>query len=226
MTSIKICGLMELEHALIAADSGVEFIGLVFAASKRRVGSTRALEIASAVHAAGLGTEVVGVFVNEKVDIVNQISEQCCLDRVQLSGDESWDYCQQIIKPVIKAIHVLNSEVTGEIAEQLHHRIAAGYSQLHGKDIIFLLDSKFENQYGGTGKTFNWQPAKAIASDFPVIIAGGLTPENVSDVISEVNPCGVDVSSGVEKNNRKDSDRITSFVRAVREAERILANRK
>jgi len=225
LTRIKICGFTSVQPALTAARAGVEFIGLVFAPSKRQIGRDEALQIAEAVHGVGLDTEVVGVFVNEELEIVNQTAEYCRLDRVQLSGDESWEYCSQVEKPVIKAIHIPVAESARiALTEDILNKIATGHKRMQNKQVLFLLDSKVRNLFGGTGETFNRQLAKEVTARFPVIIAGGLTPENAGDVIKETHPWGVDVSTGVETGNEKDEARIVSFIRTVREADRDSGN--
>jgi len=221
VTRIKICGFTSIPPALTAASAGAEFIGLVFAPSRRQIGKEEALQIAEAVHGSGSNTEVVGVFVNEELEVVNQLVEYCRLDRVQLSGDESWEYCGQVARPVIKAIHIPVAEAARiALTEGILNKIDQGHKLMQTKQVLFLLDSKVRNLYGGTGETFNWQLAKEVTARFPVLIAGGLTPENAGDVIRETHPWGVDVSTGVETGNEKDEARIISFIRTVREADK------
>ncbi len=212
MTIIKICGLSEVQHALAAAEAGADFLGLVFARSRRQVSVKKALEVAEAVHALKPCGVVVGVFVNSAADEVNRIAENCHLDWVQLSGDETWHYCQQIERPIIKTIHVSNTDTPGEIASE----IATGYRLLSEKQLVCLLDSKVEDAYGGTGKTFDWDLAREVTAKFHVIIAGGLNPINVGQVVKEIEPWGVDVSSGVETDGEKDTAKIKEFIQAVR----------
>lgn len=220
MTRIKICGLTEPQHALAAARAGADFIGLVFAPSSRQVSVAQALPVVEAVHRLKNRPAIVGVFVNLVAEEVNRIAEQCHLDRVQLSGDESWQYCRQIEKPVIKAIHI--TRAGGErllLIRSILDRIAEGYQLLSPEKLLCLLDSKVGNAYGGTGQTYDWQLAREIAARFPVIIAGGLTPQNVGTLVQEVQPWGVDVASGVESNGGKDEAKIVAFIEAVRQVE-------
>lgn len=215
MTKVKICGLSEVSHAVAAARSGADFLGLVFAPSRRRVTLAKGREIAEAIRYLPERPLLVGVFVNLPVPEVNQIADFCRLDWVQLSGDESWHYCQDINRPVIKVIHVAPDST----AEQLQSEIEKGCRLPLKHDLICLLDSRFDKTYGGTGRTFDWQLAKEVSIRYRVIVAGGLTPDNVGRLVREVKPWGVDTASGVESNGRKDTTKIEAFIRAVREAE-------
>jgi phosphoribosylanthranilate isomerase len=212
VTRVKICGLMEVEHALIACGSGADYIGLVFAPSRRQISVEKAQEIAEAVHELKSPVEVVGVFVNEPVSLVNEIADYCSIDRVQLSGDETVEYCRQLKRPVIKAVHVSqNSNEVGMTGE------AEDWRQLkHSHDLIYLLDSRVGDSYGGTGQTFPWELARCVSASLPVMIAGGLTEMNVGRLIKELKPWGVDVSSGVEVGGVKSEASIRNFIRAVK----------
>jgi phosphoribosylanthranilate isomerase len=210
-TRIKICGIRDKNHALAAVEAGADFIGLVFAPSKRQVTPTQACEIVNAVKKSSDATKVVGVFVNAPASQVNEIADFCALDCVQLSGDESWEYCREVIEPVIKAIRIGQQS-----PEELYAELSAGSKLLSSQRFITLLDSQVEGEYGGTGESFDWNLAQQVAKRFPVIIAGGLDPKNVARLIETVKPWGVDVSSGVESNGLKDASKIRAFVKAVR----------
>jgi len=214
MTRVKICGIREEVHALAAAEAGADFIGLVFAPSRRQVTPVQAEKIAAAVKKSDNSTEVVGVFVNMPAPEVNKIADSCHLDWVQLSGDESWEYCREITKPLIKTIRVSRRQSPQEICAAL----ATGANVLSQKH-IYLLDSQVKGKYGGTGTTFDWSLARQAAEQFPVIIAGGLTPENVGQAIKMAAPWGVDVSSGVEVGGVKHAARIRALIEAVRRAD-------
>ena len=211
MTGVKICGITEAAHALAAAEAGADFIGLVFAPSRRQVSLEQAKGISLAVKDSEKPPLVVGVFVNTPAPEVNRIADYCGLDWVQLSGDEPWEGLRDVERPLIKAIRVPQRGHSEEIIAHLK----AG-SELLGKDFVCLLDSHVEGSYGGTGRTFDWRLARQVSQRFPVIIAGGLSPQNVGQAIKVARPWGVDVSSGVETDGVKDISKIKAFIEAVR----------
>jgi phosphoribosylanthranilate isomerase len=213
LTRIKICGITEVSRARAAIEAGADLIGVVLARSPRQVTRERAKEIAAAVKK--YRVPVVGVFVNMPSAMVNRVAATCGLDWVQLSGNESWEYCQQIEKPLIKTIHISPSLSEGELLAQMED----GERQLDFRPPVYLLDTLVKGKYGGTGQAFAWQIARRAAAKFPVIIAGGLKPENVGRVVARLRPWGVDVSSGVESKGVKDIGKIKAFIQAVRSAD-------
>jgi phosphoribosylanthranilate isomerase len=193
-----------LEAALSAQAAGADMIGFVFAASKRSIEPEQAATISKAVPVVAK----VGVFVDESAEVVNQIADLCDLDYVQLHGQESLVYCRQIKRPIIKAFQVTKQ---------------CGYQQINEFKVDYaLLDSYILGQNGGTGIAFNWHEAKETCYkiSLPVIVAGGLTAENVQEAILTLNPAGVDVSGGVETNGVKDTAKIRQFIQAARAAQR------
>ena len=215
MTLVKICGLSEIEHALVAAEAGTDFIGMVFAEGRRKLTPDKAQVISNAIHSLKNRPKVVGVFAGYTPAEVNRIVEFCGLDRVQLSGSETWEYCLQIHRPVTKTLHI--SPDTS--ADRVISTIEEGMRIFQDKGLLFLLDTKMGNASGGTGRTFNWEIAREVAARFPVLIAGGLDPDNVAGLIRLARPQGVDVSSGVETEGRKEPALIKAFIQAVRQAD-------
>lgn len=217
MTKAKICGITEGEHALAAVSAGADFVGLVFAPGRRQISFDEAGPLVPAIRSFASPPQVVGVFVNFELNAVNRVADSLKLDWVQLSGNETWDYCRQVSRPVIKAIHV-----AGQSSSEIIAAVEEGNRAMSGRDLICLLDTSKKNYYGGTGETFDWSVAKEAAARFKIIVAGGLNPENVGNLINEVRPWGVDVSSGVETGNRKDTQKINAFLKAVRQADKAL----
>ena len=212
MIRVKICGLQSVTQALATAKFGADYIGLVFAPSSRQITQENAVQITRALGSQKSRPAIVGVFVNLPAKQVNLISERCGLDYVQLSGDETFAYCQDIKLPVIKTIHVPASALAQEIIQVIQE----GNRILSDFKITYLLDTQYRHAYGGTGHVFNWQLAKEVSSIFPVIVAGGLTPNNVRLLIDEVKPWGVDVSSGVETEGEKDLIKIKKFIKTIK----------
>jgi phosphoribosylanthranilate isomerase len=212
MIRIKICGLSCVEEALACAELGADYIGLVFAPSRRRISAEKAAQIVDSLRSNNSRPAVVGVFVNLPSKEVNLISKQVGLDFVQLSGDEPLDYCREITLPVIRTIRVSNSTTPDEIINTISRSQSTNFEN----SLTFLLDTQFQNSYGGTGQTFDWSLAKKIASRYQVIIAGGLSSNNVIDLLTEVKPWGVDISSGVETEDKKDISKIRTFIQNVK----------
>ena len=212
MTQIKIDGIKQEAHAIAIAKAGVNFMGMVFAPSPRQITPQYAKKIIELLRMRENSTEVVGVFVNATAASVNRIAETCNLDWVQIHGDEPWEYCRQLKRPIIKVIRVSRNFKPETIIANLNR----GEKTLANQKHIFLIDSNVPEKYGGTGQPFNWELARPIAERFPVIIAGGLTPDNVREAINIIKPWGVDVSSGVETDGAKDPDKMLKFINTVK----------
>ena len=215
MTYVKICGIKNEEDALGAVEAGADFIGLMFAASTRQVTTAQAAKITAALKKNKTKVEIVGVFVNERIPTVRKIAEICHLDRVQLSGDESWEYCAELALPFIKAIRI----GSGERAESVEEKINQGIKKAGKQKHVIHLDTMVPDKYGGTGRIFDWTLAKPIVEKYPVILAGGLNAGNVGRAIKLLKPWGVDISTGVETKGVKDMKKIINFIKAVREAD-------
>ena len=149
----------------------------------------------------------MGVFVNEEAKVVRDLMDSCGLALAQLHGDETAAYCEALGRPVLKAIRLQDRRSFLPLAE------FQGRAGVRG----FLVDAFSPDAYGGTGRVTDWSLAAEAASTTTILLAGGLTPENVAQAIRQVMPYGVDVSSGVEASpGRKDHDRVRAFVQAVR----------
>jgi len=212
MTKVKIDGISKIEDALAVAEAGADFMGFVFAPSPRQVSADTARQIIEALGGIPTRPQVVGVFVDAPALEVNRLADFCGLELVQLSGDESWEYCRDINPSVIKVIHVYGHSGAELVLEEISH----GERILGSDGFTCLLDTGVKGSYGGTGKKFDWKLAREVGRHRPVIIAGGLNAENVGQAIKTARPWGVDVSSGVETGGSKDITKIESFVRAVR----------
>lgn len=211
---VKICGLRTVDLALVAATAGADMIGLVFAPSRRQVSIAEAQYIAAAVRALPPPRPlIVGLFVNAPAADVAEITTAVGLEAIQLSGDEPPDYPIPQGLPLLKAIRM-----TGTRHEEAWlARIAAAPSVDGGlPPMLALIDAHVAGAYGGTGTQADWSRAARIARQVPTILAGGLTPENVAAAIAQVQPLGVDVSSGVERDGQKDPVLITAFIEAAR----------
>lgn len=207
-TQVKICGLRTASHLHAAIDAGADLLGLIFyEPSHRYVSPQQAHILLERIDTAQTSADIVGVFVNRDADYINEVAEQVGLHFIQLHGDEPPGFCQRIKRPVIKGVR-LNS--LADLDRIRAYREAAWR---------ILLDTP-TSQWGGTGETHDWSIARAIAQEMPVLLAGGLTPENVADAVQQVRPWGVDVSSGVETNRTKDEEKIRAFIRNVRNTSR------
>jgi phosphoribosylanthranilate isomerase len=247
MSLVKICGIRDPETAIETAKAGADFIGLIFAESRRQVTPQECHDVCEAIRgierrapgvarfdgpepgevkgaswfgawAEAIDTNawrwrplIVGVFAGMSADEVNDIASAAGLDLVQLSGGEPADFIRKVERPVIRAVHVGETTTADDIYdESVELRTAAA----------LLLDTASDRARGGTGERFDWSVAAEAAPRLPFLLAGGLTPENVGEAIAQVRPWGVDVSSGVETDGKKDIEKIRAFIRAAKGAAR------
>jgi len=185
---------------------GADMLGFIFHEPSHRYIQPR--QIPALLEAAQLSDEqimpdLVGVFVNKEASFINDVVEQAGLHFVQLHGTEPPEFCQHIQRPVIKALHMHNRDDLQQIERY--------------KDVAWrlLLDTPTP-EWGGTGMTHDWEIARQAAQEARILLAGGLTVENVAAAIQQVRPWGIDVSSGVESNKQKDSNKIQAFLATIR----------
>ena len=200
MTRVKICGITNLNDARLAIESGAHALGFVFAPSPRRISPDDALKIIRSIPPF---VERVGVFVNEERENVLQIAATCKLTCLQFHGDESARYCHSFPSKVIKAFP-LASALPPELDS---YRVDA-----------ILVDASCREQRGGTGKLCNWHLATALRDrGLPIILSGGLDPDNIEEAIKTVKPYAVDLSSGLEQSPGVKSPRkMAAFFEAIR----------
>jgi phosphoribosylanthranilate isomerase len=205
-TRIKVCGITCQEDARIAVAAGADALGFIFVEqSPRLVEPDRVRAMTSELPPF---INRVGVFQDEEIELVEEIISYCRLSQVQLHGSESPEYCRKISAQVIKSF-CLRQDTD-------HEELAAYGDAVSG----FLLDTYHQDMAGGTGRVFEWTLVGQVKPPAPVILAGGLNPENVREAIRQVKPFAVDVNSGVEyQPGRKDTDKLKSFVMEVRKAD-------
>lgn len=206
MTKIKICGIKTINDALAAIDAGADYLGFNFyPKSVRFIEKQVCVEITSVLKKEFPQIKLVGVFVNSSVEEVKIIMETCSLDLVQLHGDETPEMLNALDGRAFKAFRGIPERVDGFARSE---------------SPAFLLDASVKGVYGGTGVTADWNSAAELAKNYPLLLAGGLTPENVAEAVSRVKPWGVDVASGVESvMGKKDPSRMKAFVQAVRDGQ-------
>ena len=213
---VKICGIRALEDALVAAEAGADFIGMVFVPERhRRITADAAKAIVEGIRdSGGRVPRIVGLFADQLLDEVNAIVEYVGLDVAQLCGKESVEYAGQVSCDVIKVVHVAESATAADDAGT-----GDRVRDFSGVGHLVTLDRYVEGIQGGTGKGFDWGVAASLSqANLPFLLAGGLTPENVSEAITTVKPWGVDVSSGVETDGNKDHAKIFQFLQNARAA--------
>jgi phosphoribosylanthranilate isomerase len=201
---VKICGITNEEDATWAVNLGANYIGLNFhSGSPRKVSPDLAARIAKKVPPF---VPTIGVFVEQKADEILKIAEKVGLMGVQLHGDHTPEDCRAISEKM--EITIIRAFRLGSEAD------LDAIAPFKSACTHILLDAKVDGQPGGTGQTFPWELARrAKAFGLPIFVAGGLTPENVREAVSETQPFAVDVASGVEKSpKRKDLDKVKKFI--------------
>ena len=227
-TLVKICGISDPAHALVAAEAGADLIGLVFfPPSHRNVTPARAREIVRALRDAGHATLAVGLFVNEDPARMSAMADAASLDLIQLSGDEQPADLARLNRPALRSVRLGAGEGVARVRERL--TAAAVMAQGRepgplGQPLTPLVDAHVPGRWGGTGTQADWDAAATLSRLWPLFLAGGLTPGNVAAAIAAVQPLGVDVSSGVETGRAKDPAKIRAFIRAARGADGLPGN--
>ena len=203
MTKIKICGIKTLKDALAAIEAGADHLGFNFyPKSVRFVEKQVCAEITAVLKKEYPHIKLVGVFVNSSVEEIKAILDTCSFDLAQLHGDETSEMVKALDGKGFKAFRGVPENMNG------FARAAAP---------ALLLDAAVKGVYGGSGVMADWNRAAELAKQYPLLLAGGLTPENVAAAVSRVNPWGVDVASGVESApGEKDAAKMSAFVNAVR----------
>jgi phosphoribosylanthranilate isomerase len=229
MACVKICGITNLEDALVAADAGADLVGFVFVpSSPRYIEPERAREIVLALKARGAAPRCVGVFVNDPLERVRAVMELVRLDVAQLHGNEP-PRVVQALNAHRPERHLLRTAGAVQVSEGLQSsvkeilrfaqndgigaykalrprdeaeaqaQVAEYRAVVNGQVPAFIVDAFHPQRFGGTGQCADWSLAALVALEFPILLAGGLCVENIADAIRAVRPWGVDVSSGVER---------------------------
>lgn len=217
---VKICGLTNLEDAVAAVEAGADMLGFNFyPGSPRYIEPGRCAEITAALSDQQVATPTIGVFVNAPAATIASILQKCGLDLAQLHGNEPPEILEQLEGRSFKAIRPQTPFAADVEARR--------YAHLGPKDgPALLVDAYKAGQYGGTGRVGDWSLAETLAADVPILLAGGLTADNVTAALAQVRPWGVDVASGVESRpGQKDFGKLEHFVQAVRDSEREMMQR-
>ena len=206
MTIIKICGIKTLKDALAAIEAGADYLGFNFyPKSVRFIEKPACAEITSVLKREHPRIKLVGVFVNSSVEEINDILQTCSLDLAQLHGDETPETFAQLAPHAFRAFRGIPES-------------NAGYKRKEAP--FMLIDAAVKGVYGGSGVTADWTAAAELAKKYPLLLAGGLTPENVAEAVGRVTPWGVDVASGVEATaGEKDAAKMIQFVKEVKRME-------
>ena len=204
MIDLKICGITNYKDALNAKNAGATAIGMIFYGKSPRYVD---IKNAKTISMSFSGLKKIGIFVNEKKDIINEIINELNLDAIQLHGDETPEFCNNFKVPVIKALSVSKKSDLNVINNYDVHAI--------------LLDNRTRDQFGGTGKIFNWKMIENVKFNLPIILSGGLNEKNILDGINKINPHAVDINSGVEKSpGLKSKSKIFRIVKILKQTKK------
>jgi phosphoribosylanthranilate isomerase len=210
MTRVKICGITNLADAISAAELGADYLGFNFyPGSKRFIEGEACRKIIAGLDRGGIAIQKVGVFVNASLDVILSTLEGCRLDLAQLSGDEPVDFVTALGERGFKAIRPRSLDEA---------RAAGQLAKVRKTPPALLVDAHFPGAYGGSGQTADWDAATLLAKEYPILLAGGLTSENLSQALRRVRPWGVDVASGVESApGIKDREKMKAFIQIVKD---------
>ena len=222
MTFVKVCSVRAVEHAVWAREAGADEIGMIFADAPRRIDMkvARAVrrELGPRIEIAEATTEMVererraanqpilvGVFAGQSVDEIERVLDQVDLDLVQLSGGEHPALAGRVRRAVVRVVHVADGMDASSVLREVDR----------APNTITMLDAK-SKQGGGMGHRIDWSIAAEVASSHPLVLAGGLNPDNVGEAVRAVRPWAVDASSGLETDGTKDRDKIRAFIAAAK----------
>ena len=203
MTRIKICGITNIDDALMAIDAGADALGFAFVPDTPRYLKDTAAA-AKIIEQLPPFITTVGLFVNAAPEVIQATADECHLDMLQLHGDESPQFCSALNRRFIKAVRVKDESSFSHLSD---YRVSG-----------YLLDTYVKGAMGGTGIAFDWRLAVKAKQFGRIILAGGLDSDNVASAVEQVRPYGVDVSSGVEtRPGRKDPVKVQTFIQTVKE---------
>jgi phosphoribosylanthranilate isomerase len=220
MTIVKICGIKTLKDGQAAINAGADYLGFNFyPKSVRFIEKSACTEITSVLKREHPQIKLVGVFVNSSIEEIKDILQTCHLDLAQLHGDETPEMLSAFNGKAFKAIR-LSAE--SSVDESVYPFLKSVLFRESVKESVYkpamLIDAAVKGVYGGSGVTADWVAAAKLAQQYPLLLAGGLTPENVADAVRQVQPWGVDVASGVEAApGEKDAEKMSAFVKAVKQ---------
>tara|TARA_Y100000814_G_scaffold293337_1_gene274489 strand:- start:67 stop:708 length:642 start_codon:yes stop_codon:yes gene_type:complete len=209
MTKIKICGLKLKNDFEFVASLNVDYAGIIFVENvKRQISTTEAEKISDVINKINNPPKLVGLFADQKLEYIKKIYHRYGLDYVQLCGSENEEFLNELDIPFIKQIKLKNDINFKQIFNQIEFVKSIGG--------LVSIDTYKEGHYGGSGELINLSDAKKIINKYKVFLSGGLNSDNITNIIETIKPWAVDVSSGVELNNKKNICKIEKFVNNVR----------